>query len=295
MPGVIGRFAPSPTGPLHAGSLATAMASWLDARAQGGEWIVRIEDVDGPREVAGVADHIVATLHACGFRADGPILRQSERSASYLGALARLESAGWVYPCACTRREIEDLGLTSGSSHGAVYPGTCRHGLPPGRPARAWRMRVPAEETAFVDRAFGAVHERLDRTTGDFVVRRADGLWAYQLAVVVDDGAQGVTDVVRGADLLASTGRQRLLQRALGLPHPRTLHVPLVLDASGGKLGKSSGAPPIDPAKPLPALRDAARHLDLEIGDAETIEAFWVRATEAWAARWLPDGRSPAL
>jgi glutamyl-Q tRNA(Asp) synthetase len=277
MPQMIGRFAPSPTGPLHLGSLVAAMASWLDVRAHGGRWIVRLEDIDQPRTVPGADAQIIAALESHGFRWDGPIVRQSERLALYRQAFDRLRAQDAVYPCACSRRELDDSA--------AVYPGTCRDGLR-ARPPRAWRMRVPSGIFAFEDRAAGLVQSDLEREVGDFVVRRADGFWAYQLAVVVDDGAQGVTDVIRGADLLDSTPRQRLLQEALGLPRPRTLHVPLLLDASGRKLAKSSGAAPLDPANPLPALRAAAHALTLDVAATTNVGAFWEAATRAWASRW---------
>ena len=272
-----GRFAPSPTGPLHAGSLVAAMASWLDVRAHGGRWIVRLEDIDQPRTVPGADAQIIAGLESHGFRWDGPVVRQSDRLPLYQEAFDRLRAQGAVYPCACSRREVDDSD--------AVYPGTCRHGLR-GRTPRAWRMRVPPGRVAFEDRAAGLVHQDLEQEVGDFVVRRADGFWAYQLAVVVDDGAQGVTDVVRGADLLDSTPRQRLLQAALGLPQPRTLHVPLVVDASGRKLAKSNGAAPLDPTHPLPALHAAAQALMLDVAGTATVTAFWEAATQAWASRW---------
>ncbi len=287
---MIGRFAPSPTGFLHRGSLVAAMASWLDVRAHGGRWLVRIEDLDGPREVPGAADDIVATLATYGFRWDGDIVRQSARDAFYRDAFDRLQMRGTVYPCGCTRREVEEASLAPArlpdQAGAAVYPGTCREGLPPGRVARAWRMRLPERVVTFHDRAAGLVTQNLAREVGDFVIKRADGLWAYQLAVVVDDAAQGVTDIVRGADLLDSTPRQRWLQQTLGLPMPRTLHVPLVVDALGDKLAKQNGARPLDRERPLPALHEAARHLGLEIEHATSVEQFWRRATRAWASRW---------
>ncbi len=287
---VVGRFAPSPTGFLHKGSLVAAMASWLDVRALRGRWLIRIEDLDGPREVPGAADDIVATLAAYGFRWDGAIVRQSARDGLYRGAFEQLQTRGAVYPCGCTRREVELASLApsrpSDETAGAVYPGTCREGLPPGRVARAWRVRLPERAVTFRDRAGGLVTQDLAHEVGDFVIKRADGLWAYQLAVVVDDAAQGVTDVVRGADLLDSTPRQRWLQETLGLPLPRTLHVPLVVDACGDKLAKQNGARPLDRDRPLPALHEAARHLGLEIERATNVEQFWRRATQAWASRW---------
>ncbi len=283
----VGRFAPSPTGPLHAGSLVAAMASRLDAKSRGGRWLVRIEDLDGPREIAGAADDIIAALAAHGMYSDGPIVRQSERSALYERAFAQLRANGLVYPCGCTRREVgESASAPSGSHAAGIYPGTCRDGLAPGRTPRAWRMRVPDRDLVFDDRALGPVRQNLAREVGDFIVRRADGLWAYQLAVVVDDADQGVTDVVRGADLLDSTARQRLLQEALGLAHPTTLHVPLVRDVKGDKLAKSNGATPLSNDDPLPALHAAARHLGLALAPASSVEDFWDRAMRAWAARW---------
>ena len=287
----IGRFAPSPTGFLHTGSLVAAMASWLDARAQGGLWLLRIEDLDPPREVPGSADQIVATLADLGFEWHGEVVRQSTRHALYDEAFARLQSSGLVYPCACTRREIDEAGIAPDSiadstSRTAIYPGTCRNGLPPGRVPRAWRMRVPDESIVFTDRASGLVRQNLAREVGDFVIKRADGLWAYQLAVVVDDAEQGVTDIVRGADLLDSTPRQILLQRALGWPSPRTLHLPLVVDAHGEKLAKKNGATAIDRRHPLAELRRAARHLGMSIDDASSITAFWNEATRQWSVRW---------
>lgn len=281
-----GRFAPSPTGPLHLGSLVAAMASWLDARANGSRWLVRLEDIDRPREVRGAAQQILGALASHGFRWDGPVVRQSERTALYERAFERLRAQGSIYPCGCSRRDVEAMGAAvDGAPRSPIYPGTCRHGLGD-RPVRAWRMRVPRGDHAFDDRAAGRVSQDLAREVGDFVVRRADGFWAYQLAVVVDDAQQGVTDVVRGADLLDSTPRQRLLQDALGLPHPRTLHVPLVLGADGRKLAKSNGATALDPATPLPALLEAARHLHLAVGAASGVADFWEQATAAWTRRW---------
>ena len=259
------------------------MASWLDVRARDGRWLVRIEDLDRPRVVFGAREAIVASLAAHGFRWDGAIVAQSERSAFYQAAFERLQVSGAAYPCGCSRRDIDDAGV---ASTGAVYPGTCRGGIPPGRTARAWRLRVPAGDHVFVDRAHGRCVQDLATAVGDFVIRRADGPWAYQLAVVVDDAAQGVTDVVRGADLLDSTARQRWLQTSLGLPHPRTLHVPLVRDAAGEKLGKRHGAVPLDAAQALATLHVAARHLSLDVAEATSIDAFWESATAAWARRW---------
>jgi glutamyl-Q tRNA(Asp) synthetase len=260
----VGRFAPSPSGPLHAGSLVAALASWLDARAHGGRWLVRIEDVDGPRSVAGAAEGILATLRAFGLDWDGEVVRQTARSDLYQSAFDRLRAAGLVYPCACTRREIAD-SVASVREHAfgreLVYPGTCRAGIAVGRQARAWRMRVPGEDIVFEDALAGTQTQNLAREVGDFVLRRADGLWAYQLAVVVDDAAQGVTHVVRGADLLDSTARQIHLLRALGYAEPAYLHVPVVTDAKGEKLSKQTKALALDPKARDAELEIAWRHL----------------------------------
>jgi len=282
------RFAPSPTGPLHAGSLATALASRLDARAHGGRWLLRIEDLDPPREQPGATEHILGTLKALGFHSDGEIVFQSRRHHHYEAAFARLQAAGLVYPCACTRREIADSLNRRGVArerHGElVYPGTCRAGLPPGRTPRAWRVKVGAQPIRWTDRGRpGEREDRLDESVGDFVLRRADGLWAYQLAVVVDDAAQGVTDVVRGDDLLEATPRQAWLQSLLGIPRPRWLHLPVITDAHGEKLSKQTGAPAVDAREGLEVLEAALVHLQLPATGASTLETFWARATAAWA------------
>ena len=293
-PGYVGRFAPSPTGPLHAGSLVAALASWLDARAQGGRWLVRIEDVDAPRCVPGADREILGQLARCGMVPDAPVVWQSQRGAVYEAALARLVAAGWAYPCGCTRREIEDALAAGGQRRRRfdelVYPGTCRDGLH-GKPARATRLRTTFEGRDVVvdwlDRRLGAQRQNLCREVGDFVLRRADGLWAYQLAVVVDDAAQGVTDVVRGADLADNTPRQIHLQRCLGLPTPRHLHTPLVLGADGHKLSKQNGAAPPDLADPRAALATAAAALGLPTLPAPgSVGEFLHAAVLAWRARW---------
>ena len=240
----IGRFAPSPTGPLHFGSLVAALASWLDARAAGGRWLLRMEDLDKPREQPGAADAILRQLESLGLGWDGSVLYQSRRTARYRAALERLTHAGLTYPCGCTRREIADSALGIDGAH--VYPGTCRNGLPSGKSARATRLRTTPEPIEFFDRVQGLCRQSVEREVGDFVVLRADGLFAYQLAVVVDDADQGVTDVVRGADLLDSTARQILLQRQLGGATPRYAHVPVAVNAAGEKLSKQTGAAAID-------------------------------------------------
>ena len=304
--GYVGRFAPSPTGALHAGSLVAAMASYLDARAHHGEWLVRIEDVDQTRTVPGAAESILETLARFGMQPDGEVLWQSRRTDLYGAAFDRLKAH--VYPCGCSRREIADsnaragmgavTGTTIDAASGAAqsplaYPGTCRHGMPPGRSARAWRVRVPAVGTqenciGFQDRACGWQMQNLAVEAGDFVLRRADGFWAYQLAVVVDDAAQGVTHVVRGLDLLDSTPRQIHLQRLLGLATPHYLHAPLARNAQGEKLSKQTGATALDPDRVVAALGAAAQVLGLTVEGSTSPEDFWRRAIALWAA-WFAD------
>lgn len=298
-----GRFAPSPTGPLHAGSLVAALASWLDARAQGGQWLVRIEDIDTPRCVPGADKLILQQLAAFGLRPDAPPLYQSQRGAHYQAALDALVAHHLAYPCACTRQDIERALPAARARHGElVYPGTCRQGLK-GRPARAWRLItgdreqnrqsalssrdtsaidfIANEELHWQDRRLGAQQQHVEQAVGDFVLKRADGLWAYQLAVVVDDAAQGITDVVRGEDLLDNTARQILLQQALGLPTPRYLHVPLVRGAKGEKLSKHNGAAPLDISEPLRALNDVAQVLGLQ-PQADQLADWLDQAVQQW-------------
>lgn len=285
----IGRFAPSPSGRLHAGSLVAAVASYLDARAHRGSWLVRIEDVDEGRSVAGAADAILRLLQQLGMHWDGEVVWQSRRTHLYQAAAGRL--AGHTYPCGCNRREIVDSRLGSAPDGAAIYPGTCRHGLAPGKTTRSLRVRVPdapadAGLIRFDDRLAGAVSQHLATESGDFVLKRADGFWAYQLAVVVDDAEQGVTDVVRGADLLDSTPRQIYLQHLLGLPTPRYLHVPVLRNADGEKLSKQTGAVavvPGDQAAAVAALRDAASFLGLAPEPADSVAQFWQSVVPAWA------------
>lgn len=285
----IGRFAPSPTGPLHAGSLVAALASWLDARAHGGQWLVRIEDVDAPRCVPGAADSILLQLATCGLLPDAPPVYQSQRGALYPQALETLTRQGLSYPCGCTRQDIANALAVSGQArerHGElVYPGICRGGLM-GKPARAWRFSTThasqSAEVIWSDRRLGMHTQNVSEQAGDFVLRRADGLWAYQLAVVVDDAAQGITDVVRGEDLADNTARQILLQRALDLPTPRYLHTPLVLGANGEKLSKQNGAQALLLGDPLAALNTAAVCLNLPAASGTLTEAL-----ARWVQRWM--------
>ena len=285
-----GRFAPSPSGPLHLGSLVAALASWLDARAHAGRWLLRIEDVDTPRTVAGAADTIMGQLRALGLHWDGDILWQSQRGNAYQRAFDTLADQGLIYGCGCTRREIADSsprGAGPAADGERPYPGTCRHGLPAGRQARAWRLRVPEGVETFTDRWLGLQRQDVSQAVGDFVLRRADGLWAYQLAVVVDDAEQGITDVVRGADLLSSTARQRVLARLLGATPPRVMHVPLIADpATGLKLSKQNGAAPLDTTRPLTALAQAWQALEFAPCPAGTPATFLAEATARWAARF---------
>ena len=290
----IGRFAPSPTGPLHAGSLVAALASWLDARAHGGQWLVRIEDVDTPRCIAGADQRILQQLATCGLRPDAPAMWQSQRGDAYQAALDALVAKGWAYPCGCSRKEIEDAQAVLGHARkrhtAAVYPGTCRDGLN-GKAARAWRLNVQrvitdlklATPLTWQDRLLGPQQQDVAKDVGDFVLRRADGLWAYQLAVVVDDAAQGITHIVRGADLTDNTARQIVLQHALGLPTPSYMHTPLVLGENGEKLSKQNGAEALDASKPLLALQTAAQALGLsKPSNSTSIEQALAEWTKAW-------------
>jgi glutamyl-Q tRNA(Asp) synthetase len=238
---VVGRFAPSPTGPLHFGSLVAAVGSFCLARRAGGRWLVRIEDLDGPRVMPGAADDILRTLERLGLCWDGEVLFQSRRAAVYAQALHELQQARRVFACACSRKEVLASAPHRGEE-GPIYPGTCRDGLPPGRAARSWRLRVPEQRVSFEDGVFGVRCQYLAKEVGDFVLRRADGLFAYQLAVVVDDAACGVTQVVRGADLLGSTPRQVFLHHCLGYAVPSYVHLPLVLAPNGKKVSKRHGA-----------------------------------------------------
>jgi glutamyl-Q tRNA(Asp) synthetase len=281
-----GRFAPSPTGPLHFGSLVAALASWLDARAAGGRWTVRIEDVDAPRTVPGAADAILRTLEACGLEWDGEVMYQSARGALYEDALQRLRAAGRLYRCRCTRREVVDSGVSG--IEGAVYPGTCRDRDVGVEEACAWRFRVAPGAMELEDRVQGRVVQDVAREVGDFVLRRRDGLYAYQLAVVVDDAEQGVTDVVRGADLLASTPRQVLLQRALGVPTPRYLHFPVATDARGAKLSKQNLAPALEGARAASRIAAALAFLGQEVpGDAPP-RSLLEEAVRRWSVQRIP-------
>jgi glutamyl-Q tRNA(Asp) synthetase len=284
-----GRFAPSPTGPLHFGSLVAAVGSFLDARAHAGEWLLRIEDLDPPREVPGATKGILHTLEAFGLHWDNETLYQKQRAGVYRQALETLAAAGNTYPCACSRRDMQQVTAAGGSSQ--IYPGTCRNGLPAGRQARSVRLRTADVEIRFKDRLHGEFHERLSQTCGDFILQRADGLFAYQLAVVVDDGLQGITDVVRGADLLGCTARQILLQRLLGLSTPRYLHLPVVANHRGEKLSKQTLAPAVSTARPVETLSRVLSFLGQRPPDelqSASLDEFWQWAIATWDTTRLP-------
>ncbi len=319
-----GRFAPSPTGPLHFGSLVAALGSCLDARQHGGEWLVRMEDLDRPREVAGAADAILRSLEEFGFEWDGSVAFQSTRAGRYETALARLNSDGLLFACSCTRKELADSmgghalsrdtrGRDRAVSRGAVvrgaaapargaaapaelvYPGTCRNGLAAGRLARALRLRTTGLPIEFDDAIQGHISQNVAAEVGDFLLRRADGLFAYQLAVVVDDAEQGVTEVVRGADLLDSTPRQIYLQRLLGFPEPRYAHLPVAVNAAGEKLSKQTLATPLDSKHAPAALYEALRFLGQAPPAAlrtQTLQAVWKWARRNWSLARVPRQRA---
>jgi glutamyl-Q tRNA(Asp) synthetase len=309
-----GRFAPSPTGPLHFGSLVAAVGSYLDAKHHQGKWLVRIEDLDTPRTVKGAADEILGTLEAFGLHWDENIIFQSQRTAAYENAFHRLKEAGEVYPCACSRKEIADSALQHGDE--LAYPGTCRNGMPPGKTSRAWRVRsdilLPVraelvEGSAGFDKLSpngsiielddalqGRITQYLESEVGDFIVKRADGLFAYQLAVVVDDDAQGITDVVRGADLLYSTPRQVYLQQLLGLTTPAYMHLPVAVNAHGEKLSKQTLAQPVGKSNAVATLFDALAFLrqnppaELRLG---TVKQILEWAITSWQPNVLANRR----
>lgn len=287
----VGRFAPSPTGPLHFGSLVACLASYLDARAVGGRWLLRMDDLDRARCDAAYAKQIPETLSRLGFKWDGDILFQSRRDARYAEVLGLLSARGSTYACSCSRREIADSAVTG--IDGPVYPGTCRDkGLPAA--GNAIRVRVPAGPSGLVDRVQGALSQDLSRDIGDFVLRRRDDLFAYQLAVVADDADQGVTDVVRGADLLDSTPRQLLLQRRLGFREPRYLHIPVVVNAAGQKLSKQTLAPALDDRAGCHLLNQGLRFLG-QAAIPETLSStpadLLRQAASLWNSEAIPRSR----
>ncbi|MFT4171874.1 MAG: tRNA glutamyl-Q(34) synthetase GluQRS [Rhodocyclaceae bacterium] len=293
MPMYVGRFAPSPTGPLHFGSLVAALGSCLEARVQSGRWLLRIEDVDAPRTVAGATDTILRQLEACGFEWDGGIVYQSERLARYRQVLDELIAQGKAFGCACTRREMVDSSLARDGSR--RYPGTCREGLAAGRTARAWRMRTAPGQIVFDDAIQGRCHEDVWADVGDFVLLRADAQYAYQLAVVVDDAEQGVTHIVRGADLLDSTARQIYLQRQLGVLTPHYAHLPVVVNAAGEKLSKQTLAPAVAAQDAVMALHGALRFLGQQPPAnlaRSTLGDLWAWARAHWDMARVPHVRA---
>ena len=287
----VGRFAPSPTGLLHIGSLLTAAASYADARAHGGRWLVRMEDLDPPREMPGAADHILNTLEQFGFEWDGEVVYQSRRHALYRAALDDLVARGLAYPCTCSRKDWHAAARLG--ADGFVYDGTCARkkqpALSPLADHAAWRIRVPDETVAFHDRIVGAYGQNLAQDIGDFVLLRADGFWAYQLAVVVDDGEQGITHIVRGQDLLVSTPRQIYLQSSLHLPTPHYAHLPLLTNRHGQKWSKQTRAEPLDMHRREALLRQVLHYLGLP--DAPAVDK--PRDLLAWAAQHWQISRVP--
>ena len=288
-----GRFAPSPTGPLHFGSLVAAVSSYLDARHNQGDWLLRMEDLDPPREIPGAADDILRTLEALGMHWDGPVVYQSQRNHIYEEALANLQDSGHSYGCACTRREIADSSMKAGSGH--VYPGTCRSGITGGRRARSIRVQVYDRTITINDRLQDTLVQPLGRDVGDFIVRRADELVAYQLAVVVDDAEQEISHVVRGADLFDSTPRQVHLQQLLGYPQPAYLHIPVAVNSGNEKLSKQTHAQAINPDNWSTTLRDVLAFLNQQLPESvkdASKEEFWQWAIKHWDANSLPATRS---
>jgi glutamyl-Q tRNA(Asp) synthetase len=284
--GYRGRFAPTPSGPLHFGSLVAAAGSYLEARSRSGEWRVRIDDLDALRIAPGATESILRCLEALGFEWDGPVLYQSTRGPAYHAALHRLRRLGVVYPCACSRKEIAESALPG--VEGSIYPGTCRRNLPPGRAARALRFDTQAARVEFDDGLLGPQRRDLEREAGDFVLYRADGIYAFQLASAVDDGEQGITDVVRGADLLESSVRQIHLLRLLGLPAPRYVHLPIAIDRNGQKLSKQTGAAAIDTTRPVAVLGAVLAFLNQRTPasrEAATVQEFWRQAIANWDLR----------
>ncbi len=281
-----GRFAPSPTGALHFGSLVSAVGSYLDAKHHHGTWLIRIEDLDTPRCTAGAADDILHTLAAFGLHSDEPLIYQSQRTAAYAEALHRLQENACCYPCACTRKEIADSALNG--IEGVIYPGTCRHGIPAGREPRAWRVRTELPKIEFADAVQGRITQHLESEIGDFVVKRADGLFAYQLAVVVDDAAQGITHIVRGYDLLTSTPRQIYLQQLLGYATPHYLHLPIAVNAQGEKLSKQTLAQAVRTDNASAVLLEVLRFLRQSPPTA--LQQHRTTEILAWAiAHWQPE------
>jgi glutamyl-Q tRNA(Asp) synthetase len=284
-----GRFAPSPTGPLHFGSLVAAVGSYLEARSRNGEWLVRIENLDPSREIPGASTEILSTLEIFGMEWDSEVVYQSRRKEAYQAALALLKSRNLIYPCACSRKEIADSSIIG--IDGPVYPGICRDNLPDTARAQALRVRTGNNLIEIEDGLRGLIRQRLESDIGDFVLRRADGIFAYQLAVVVDDAEQGVTHVVRGKDLLNSTPRQVHLQQLLGYSTPAYMHLPVVVNTQGEKLSKQTHAAPVTTVHPVSQLMMVVRFLGQK-PPAELIESnvvsFWKWAIKNWKSELIP-------
>ena len=279
----IGRFAPSPTGDLHFGSLVSAVGSYLEAKSAGGAWLLRIEDIDPPREVAGSARRIIDDLAKLGMVPDGPVLYQSSRHEAYQGIIGQLLASGLAYPCGCTRKDLPPSG---------IYPGTCRDGIAAGKRPRSIRFRVDTGKVTFHDRLQGRISDSTAGNSGDFVIRRADGLFAYQLAVVVDDHFQGVTQVVRGADLLESTSRQICLQKALGYTTPDYMHLPVAVFPDGRKLSKRTRTDPVIKHEPVTAVRLALQFLGHNPPTGISLQELWNWAAAHWDRKRVPPGRA---
>lgn len=275
----VGRFAPSPTGDLHFGSLVSAVGSYLEARRAGGSWLIRIEDIDPPREVAGSADRIIDDLGRLGLNPDGPVLYQSSRLDAYQAAVDTLLETGLAYACGCSRKDLSESGK---------YTGTCRNGIPPGKAPRSIRLRVEEGDFSFSDKVQGKVTDSPATTTGDFVIKRADGLFAYQLAVVVDDHFQGITQVVRGADLLDSTNRQIYLQKVLGFETPEYMHLPIVISADGKKLSKRARTDPVIRQEPACAVARALGFLGQDPPEGLALKDLWEWALTHWDSNRVP-------
>lgn len=285
MTGYRGRFAPSPTGRLHLGSMACAMATYLDARSHSGTWLVRIEDIDPFRDIPGIDRDILATLAAFGMVSDEPVVYQSQRTDLYRQALDLLRHSALAYGCSCTRRVLLETNRANGR-RSDYYPGNCRLGTN-GLPARSWRFLTQnSGNVSFEDRLLGVISQNVENEIGDFILFRADGCWTYQLAVTVDDADQGITDVVRGADLADNTPRQILLQRALGVATPRYMHIPLVTNEAGEKLSKQTLAEPVRSDTPLSVLETLWRvHYRMPAIGAQSLAVFWKEATVLWKER----------
>ncbi|MES9971307.1 MAG: tRNA glutamyl-Q(34) synthetase GluQRS [Candidatus Thiodiazotropha sp.] len=283
-----GRFAPSPTGELHFGSLVAALGSYLDARSQNGEWYLRMEDLDRTREVKGSAKSILLSLERMGFDWDGEIVYQSQRTGAYADAVEQLIQAQLAYPCGCSRKSIEEQAKHG--AEGAIYPGFCRNGVAAGKRGRSVRVFTTDERITVKDRIQGHLSQQINREIGDFVIRRADGYHAYQLAVVIDDAWQGITAITRGADLLSSTPRQHYLQQLLRLPNPSYAHLPVAVDDQGRKLSKQFKDAPVNPKQPLDALLHALAFLNQPLPPQrpDTLEGFWKWALSNWSLRQVP-------